>query len=220
MEATPSKLACAVFLSPIIQEESRLPRYFFRWRIFPGLLLLLVLTGCAYSDASPAARTATQTGENTSSATATARANNTSTASFTLSGGKTASYTLRTSAPASELRHGHREFTILLKDAGVSLFIVFYGYQGPGNYTLMDSVNGGDVHIGLEQDTISWDLMMQPTERCELHVTSDIPTRSPGLDRMRGSFTCPRLPSSSPAHPQQPVTVNNGSFDIAMLVTS
>lgn len=185
-----------------------------------SLLLVLALAGCAYSGGSPPASAGASTGKSTGDATATALANNTSTASFAFAGSRTTSYTLRTTVPASELRHGHREFTILLKDAGVSLFIVFYGYQGPGNYTLTDAVNGGDVHVGLEHDTISWDLMMQPADHCDLTVASDTPTSSPGLDRMRGSFTCPLLPSSSPAHPQQPVTINHGSFDIAILVAS
>ncbi len=143
-----------------------------------------------------------------------------STTHFTLTGGQNASYTLRTTTPDSELRHGHREFTILLRTQQTSLFIVFYGYQGPGTYTLTDSLNGGDVHIGLQKDTISWDLLMQLTAHCSLTVSSDTLQGNSGLDRMRGSFACPLLFSSSPNHPQKPIQVSNGTFDIAILVAS
>lgn len=146
--------------------------------------------------------------------------NSVSTAHFTLIGGQNASYTLRATTPDSELRHGHLEFTILLRTQQLSLFIVFYGYQGPGNYTLRDGLNGGDVHIGLQKDTISWDLLMQPTADCSLTVSSDTLQGNSGLNRMRGSFACPLLFSSSPSHPQKPVQVSNGTFDIAILVAS
>lgn len=194
----------------------RLAGAFSTWLAVPGLLLILLATGCMQSSATPATRDATPT----TRVTATAPANPTSIVRFTFSGGQSASYTLHTNATASELRHGHREFTIILSEAGVSLFIVFYGYQGPGNYMLSDSINGGDIHIGLEHDTISWDLLMQPAAHCSLNVASDIPTNSPGLDRMQGSFACPLLLSSSPHRPQKPVTVSNGSFDIAIVVAS
>jgi hypothetical protein len=189
-----------------------------RWLVLPALVLLLLCAGCATPGA--ISSVGTKSAERGPSATATALASTASLARFTFSGGQSASYTLRAPTPTSELRHGHREFTIILSDANLSLFIVFYGYQGPGNYTLADTVNGGDVHIGLEHDTISWDLLMQPTAHCFLTVTSDTPTSSPGIDRMQGSFACPLLFSSSPRHPQKPVQVSAGSFDIAILVAS
>ncbi len=183
------------------------------WLVVMNLLLLLSCVGCATAGATSAASTETPATN--------ALADTTSTAHFTFSGDQsTTSYSLHTTTTASELRHGHREFTILLSDKGLSLFIVFYGYRGPGNYTLADSVNGGDIHIGFEHDTISWDLLMQPAALCSLTVASDVPTNSAGLDRMRGSFHCPLLLSSSPNHPQKPVKINNGSFDIAILVAS
>lgn len=185
-----------------------------RWLM--ALSLLLFCVGCA----APSTQVAVPAAQSTRKATVTALANTVSTVHFTFSGGLAASYMLQTTTPASELRHGHREFTILLKDNGLSLFIVFYGYQGPGTYTLMDALNGGDIHIGFEHDTISWDLLMQPRAHCSLTVVSDTPTSSVGLDRMRGSFACPLLLSSSPSHPQKPVKVSNGSFDIAILVAS
>ena len=188
-----------------------------RWLALAGLVLLCA--GCATPGAASSVGTAPPE-RDPNGATATALASAASVAHFTFSGGQSASYTLRTTTPTSELRHGHREFTIILSDAGISLFIVFYGYQGPGSYTLADAVNGGDIHIGLEHDTRSWDLLMQPTARCSLTVASDTPTKSAGLDRMQGSCACPLLLSSSPKHPQQPVKVSGGSFDIAILVAS
>jgi hypothetical protein len=190
-----------------------------RWQALPALLLLLLCAGCAAPGvASSVSTRAAERGPG--SATATALASVASIASFTFSGGQSANYTLRTTIPTSQLRHGHREFTIILSDADRSLFIVFYGYQGPGHYTLADAVNGGDVHIGLEHDSVSWDLLMQPTAHCSLTVASDTPTGSAGIDRMQGSFACPQLFSSSPRHPQKPVKVSAGSFDIAILVAS
>lgn len=104
--------------------------------------------------------------------------------------------------------------------ADISLFIVFYGYQGPGNYTLASYLNGGDVHIGLENDEFSWDLLMQPEAQCSLVVASETPANSAGLAHMQGSFACPLLLSSSPTHPQHPVAVKHGFFDIAIIVAS
>lgn len=184
-----------------------------RWLLLFGLLLLLAGAGCADSGKA-------QTTNRATSASTAPAANIVSTASFTLSGGQTASYTLHTTIPTSKLRHGHREFTIMLTSAGVSLFIVFYGYQGPGHYTLSNAENGGDIHLGLQNDQVSWDLLMRPETECQLTVTSDTPEGSTGLDRMRGTFSCPLLYSSSPARPQQPVTMKNGSFDIAIIVES
>ncbi len=191
-----------------------------RWLVVMSLWLLLSCVGCATAGVAPAASAETPVTNNANTATALTLANTTSTAHFTFSGDQPTTYMLHTTTPASELRHGHREFTILLSDKDLSLFIVFYGYQGPGNYTLSDSVNGGDIHIGLEHDTISWDLLMQPVASCSLIVAIDTPTSSVGLDRMRGSFDCPRLLSSSPSHLQKPVKIRSGSFDIAILVAS
>ena len=192
-----------------IREKSIFPPYL----ILIGLLLLLVVTGCADGRK-------VQTVSRVAIVSPAPAVNTASTASFTLAGGQAASYTLRTAVPTSKLRHGHREFTILLANASTSLFIVFYGYEGPGHYTLSNAVNGGDIHIGLQHDEISWDLLMRPETTCQLTVTSDTPEGEAGLDRMRGSFSCPLLYSSAPAHPQQPVTVKDGSFDLAILVES
>lgn len=187
-----------------------------RWFAVMGALLFCIV-GCGQSGAassiSPIVSHATSTSVASSSQMV-------SIASFTLTGGENASYTLRAVVPTSKLRHGHREFTINIGSAGVSLFIVFYGYQGPGSYTLTNAVNGGDTHIGLQNDERSWDLFMQPTASCSLVVTSETPTNSTGIDQLRGTFACPRLFSSSPAHPQQPVTVQHGTFDLAIIVES
>lgn len=181
-----------------------------------SLLLALLCAGCASQGASPAVRTTSSASDRSPVVPASAS----SMAHFLFTGSRNASYTVYSSEPTSELRHGHREFTILLSDDDISLFIVFYGYQGPGEYTLSDAVNGGDVHIGLKHNTLSWDLLMQPIAHCSLSVASDTPTSSAGLDRMRGTFSCPLLLSSSPSNPQEPITVRDGLFDIAIQVAS
>lgn len=143
-----------------------------------------------------------------------------STVSFTLHGGVTGAYSIHTSLPTSKLRHGHREFTIDVAYAGSSIFLAFYGYHGPGIYTLSEDINGGDVRIDFDKESASWDLSLKPKAQCTLMITSDIPTMYVGIDRMRGAFSCPQLPSSSPTHPQQPVAVSNGHIDIAIIVES
>jgi hypothetical protein len=183
---------------------------------FLSLCMLLVMAGCGSPGIAPSKRAASL-----ADSTATApQVSSDSRVTFTLTGGQNASYTLYAAMPTSKLRHGHREFTIDVVDADLSLFIVFYGYQGPAGYTLSSAVNGGDVHVGLQNDEFSWDLFMQPTASCSLIVASETPTNTEGLDRLKGSFACAHLLSSSPEHPERPVTVTNGSFDIAIVVES
>ena len=183
---------------------------------FLSLFMLLVMAGCGSPGIAPSKRAAPL-----ADSTATApQVSSDSRVTFTLTGGQNASYTLYAAMPTSKLRHGHREFTIDVVDADLSLFIVFYGYQGPANYILSNAVNGGDIHIGLQNDEFSWDLFMQPTASCSLIVASETPTSRVGLDRLKGSFACAHLLSSSPEHPERPVTVTNGSFDIAIVVES
>jgi hypothetical protein len=189
------------------------------WLLFSGLLTLLLLTGCTAGNARTSPATSSVTSVANSSNTP-SPANNESTISFRLSGGANGRYTVHAPLPTSKLRHGHREFTIDVEHGGASVFIVFYGYKGPGTYMLAQVINGGDVHIALKKNTASWDLSLQPQARCTLTIQSDSPTQSTGLDRMKGSFSCPRLSSSAPAHPQQPVTVSDGAFDIAIIVES
>src|SRR5215469_15701301 len=183
---------------------------------FLSLCMLLVITGCSSPGLAPSKR-ATPLADSTATLPT---VDSDSRVTFTLTGGQNASYTLYAALPTSKLRHGHREFTINVIDAGLSLFIVFYGYQGPASYTLSSAVNGGDVHIGLQNDEFSWDLFMQPTASCRLIVASETTTNKVGLDRLKGSFVCAHLLSSSPEHPKRPVTVTNGSLDIAIVVES
>jgi hypothetical protein len=180
------------------------------------LCMLLVIAGCSGPGIASLKR-ATPLADRTATAP---QVTSDSRVTFTLRGGQNASYTLYAAMPTSKLRHGHREFTIDVVDADLSLFIVFYGYQGPASYILSSAVNGGDVHIGLQKDEFSWDLFMQPTASCGLIVASETPTNTEGLDRLKGSFACAHLLSSSPEHPERPVTVTNGSFDIAIVVES
>ena len=140
--------------------------------------------------------------------------------SFTLNGGVTGSYMIHATLPTSKLRHGHREFTIDVAHADMSIFIAFYGYQGPGTYILSEGINGGDVHIDLDQGLASWDLSLRTKAQCRLTITSDIPTMYVGIDRMKGAFSCPMLPSSSANHSLQPVAVSKGQIDVAIIVES
>jgi hypothetical protein len=196
------------------------------WLGTTGMVLLLLLAGCANADSSPGVvqKTPAKTGpletSSPSTADATTVANDLSTVSFTLNGGVTGLYMIHASLPTSKLRHGHREFTIDVAHAGMSIFLAFYGYHGPGTYTLSEEINGGDVRIDFDQESASWDLSLRPKAQCTLTITSDTPTMYVGLDRMKGTFSCPLLPSSSPNHPQQPVAVSSGHIDVAIIVES
>ncbi len=195
-----------------------------------GIVLLFLLVGCANADNSPGVmqKTPAKTGTLESSSSfptnATTVVNDVSTVSFTLSGASayqySGAYIIHASLPTSKLRHGHREFTIDVAHAGMSIFLAFYGYQGPGTYTLSEETNGGDVHIDFAQESASWDLSLRPRAQCTLTITSDTPSIYVGIDRMKGAFSCPMLLSSSPNHPQQPVAVSNGHFDVAIIVES
>jgi hypothetical protein len=189
------------------------------------LALLLMLPGCGTvgSNAGANAAASTLTGANSTSGAATSAnlaADTTSVASFTIAGGSSGTYNITTTLPTSKLRHGHKEFTIFLANAGKSLIIVFYGYSGPGTYTLTNEQNGGEVRIAFDQQAASWDLALRPHNSCTLVIASDVPTGQAGLDRMKGSFTCPVLVSSNPQRPEKPIMVDRGQFDIAMIVES
>ncbi len=196
------------------------------WLGATGMVLLFLLAGCGNAGNSPGAaqKTPARTGSletgSPSSSIATILANEVSTVSFKLNGGVTGVYMIQASLPTSKLRHGYREFTIDVADAGMSIFLAFYGYHGPGTYTLTEDINGGDVRINFDHESASWDLSLMPKAQCTLTITSDTPTRYVGIDRMEGIFSCPLLPSSSPNHPQQSVAVSSGHIDIAMIVES
>ena len=196
------------------------------WLGATGMVLLFLLAGCGNAGNSPGAaqKTPVRTGSletgSPSSSIATILANEVSIVSFKLNGGVTGVYLIQASLPTSKLRHGYREFTIDVADAGMSIFLAFYGYHGPGTYTLTEDINGGDVRINFDHESASWDLSLMPKAQCTLTITSDTPTRYVGIDRMEGIFSCPLLPSSSPNHPQQPVAVSSGHIDIAIIVES
>ncbi|HEX6482091.1 MAG TPA: hypothetical protein VF043_24875 [Ktedonobacteraceae bacterium] len=192
-----------------------------------GMILLFLLAGCGGNTGNSQGvvqKTPAKTGpleaSSLSATDASTVANDVSAVNFTLHGGVTGVYEIRASLPTSKLRHGHREFTIDLEDAGMSIYLAFYGYHGPGTYTLSEDINGGDVRINFYQESASWDLSLRPKAQCTLTITSDTPTMYAGIDRMKGAFSCPLLPSSSPNHPQQPVTVSDGHIDVAVIVES
>ncbi|GHO89319.1 hypothetical protein KSZ_73250 [Dictyobacter formicarum] len=127
-------------------------------------------------------------------------------------------YQLQSAATISKLRHGHKEFTIDIVDAERSLIIVFYGYTGPATYTLTNQINGGDVRITLDKQY--WDLALIPSLSCSLVIQTDEPTTSPGIDHMRGKFTCPTLPAGHSNISRHAVAIDNGQFDISINVES
>lgn len=188
--------------------------------LFCGLGLLLVLTACSSVDRGAGASSRPKNGDTSNTTDTTPQVNQDSTISFTLSGGNTGRYTVRASLPTSKLRHGHKEFTIDVEQDGAAVFLVFYGYEGPATYTLAQNINGGDIHIALAKNTSSWDLLLQPTAQCTMTVRNITPIQNTNLARMQGTFSCPLLFSSAPNHPVKPVTVSNGSFNIAIIIES
>lgn len=196
-------------------------RPWYHWLGATGMVLLFLLAGCSNAGNSPGVAQIgpLETGSPLPT-NVTAVANVASTVSFTLYGGVTGVYTIHAFLPTSKLRHGHREFTIDVAHAGMSIFLAFYGYHGPDSYTLSEDINGGDVRIDIDHETASWDLSLRPKAQCTLTITSDTPSMYVGIDRMLGTFSCPQLPSSSPNHPQQPVAVSSGHIDVALIVES
>jgi len=190
--------------------------------IFMLISLTVVLAACGNSTSNAL------TGSNASSSqaglatstNATPPANLTSTISFTTTGQVSGTYTITSSLQTSELRHGHKEFTIEVAKAGQSVIMAFYGYEGPRTYTLEGLINGGDVHISFGKNATSWDLPMISGIACTLNIQSDAPTIYTSIDRMKGSFTCPRLTSPNPNMQHQTIAVREGHFDLMMLVAS
>ena len=191
-----------------------------------GMVLLFLLAGCGNAANGPGSaqqtpakpvplETSSPSITNTASAT-----NDVSTVSFTLHGGVTGVYMIQASLPTSKLRHGHREFTIDVAHGGMSIFLAFYGYHGPDTYTLSGDINGGDVRIDFDQVSAFWDLSLRPKAQCTMTINSDTPSMYAGIDRMKGTFSCPLLPSSNPSNAQQPVAVSSGHIDVAMIVES
>jgi hypothetical protein len=195
------------------------------WLGATGMVLLFLLAACGNAGNSPGlvqqatAKPGPIETSSPSTTNATTTANNMSTVSFTLHGGVTGVYMIQATLPTSKLRHDHREFTIDVAHAGMSIILAFYGYHGPGSYTLSQDIDGGNVRIDFDQVSASWDLSLRPKAQCTLMIISDIPTMDVGINRMQGVFSCPLLPSSSPNH-QQPITVSSGHIDVAIIVES
>ena len=150
---------------------------------------------------------------------------------FNVTGEVAGSYTIASTELTSKLRHGHREFTIEVANKGRSFIMAFYGYDGPGAYSLEGVINGGDVRVDLGKDSLStpfarsarstaWDLPQKQGIACALHVTSDMPTQYTGTDRMTGDFSCPLLASTDPTLAQKNIAINDGHFDLFILVES
>lgn len=179
-------------------------------------IFILLLAGCgSVNNATPPAQVAGTTVYINKQADS----KHSSTVRFTLAGGASGSYTIQSATALSMLRHGHKEFTIDVAQANKVIFLAFYGYHGPGSYKLAENIDGGDVHIALD-NTMSWDLSPQTGKPCVLTIISDTPTTSLGVNHMTGSFSCSQLVSSNPANQQAPIEVVQGTFTIAMLVVS
>jgi hypothetical protein len=144
----------------------------------------------------------------------------TNTIRFTTTGQVNGSHTITSQVHTSKLRHGHKEFTIEVANAGQSVIMAFYGYEGPRTYTLEGHNNGGDVRIDFGKNASAWDLPMTPGIACTVDIESDLPTPYTGLDRMKGSFTCPHLLSINPAAQHRSITVSEGHFDLFIIVES
>src|SRR5947207_893526 len=164
--------------------------------VLTGMALLFLLAGCGNADNGPGLvqKTPTNTGPletgGPSPTNTTIVTDDVSTVSFTLHGGVTGTYIIRASFPTSKLRHGHREFTIDVANAGISIFLAFYGYHGPGTYTLSEDIDGGDVRIDFNRvygEYTFWDLSLKPKAECTLTITNDTPSMYAGIDRMRGA---------------------------------
>jgi hypothetical protein len=130
------------------------------------------------------------------------------------------SYTFEASAITSKLRHGHREFTIDIENAGQSIFLAFYGYNGPSTYTLAGKANGGDVRIDLGIGKTAWDLPMTDAASCTLTVNREDPTALIGVDRMTGNSACSLLASNNRTIAGQTIAIKNGSFDLLIVIES
>jgi hypothetical protein len=190
------------------------------WFLCISTLLLLLLTACnAAGTGSQAHATPTANNQTTSTTNAGAQINTLSTVSFITTGDVSGTYRIHTATLTSKLRHGHKEFTIFMQDSGKALTIAFYGYQGPGTYTLAGLINGGDVRIDLGHDD-AWDLAMKPNIACTLTITSQTPTQLVGVDHMTGDFACPQLHSAYATAPQKSISVNHGTFDLLIIVES
>jgi hypothetical protein len=189
------------------------------WQIILLLGLLCVLAACnnATSNHTQTDLTGTAT---PAIAITTPPPTLTNTISFTTTGQVSGSHTIISQVHTSKLRHGHKEFTIEVANAGQSVIMAFYGYEGPRTYTLEGHSNGGDVRIDFGKNASAWDLPMTPGIACTVNIESDLPTPYTGLDRMKGSFTCPHLASINPAAQQRSITVSEGHFDLFIIVES
>lgn len=174
------------------------------------LFLLLLLSGCMLQPSSSEQTTPT----------AQADIPHEGTLMFTVAGDMNGTITMHTTAVISKLRHGHKEFTIDVVDGAKTVFLVFYGYTGPGTYVLANVSNGGEVYINLGGKQKSWDLTATPGATCTLTVSSDVASQRPGLDHMRGSFSCPHLAGLRSEQHSASIAVSNGQFDIPILVES
>ena len=200
-----------------------------------GAVLMLLACGAGGNVSGPAEEATITAGPKGAATQVTGPGLTLNTIHFSVTGEVAGSYTITstelTSQLTSKLRHGHREFTIEVANGGRSFIMAFYGYDGPGAYSLEGVINGGDVRVDLGKDSLStpvagstrstaWDLPQKEGIACSLHVTSDAPTQYTGTDRMTGDFSCPLLASTDPTLTQKNIAINDGHFDLFILVES
>src|SRR5258708_35957506 len=165
----------------------------YHWPVSTGMVLLFLLAGCGNAGNSPGVvqkKTGPLETGSPFPTDATAVANEVSTVSFTLHGGVTGEYMIHASFPTSKLRHSYRAFTIDVADAGMSIILAFYGYHGPGTYTLSRDSNGGAILIGFGQESASSDLSSSsPKAQCISTIASDTSTMYAGLHSMIRAFS-------------------------------
>lgn len=188
------------------------------WLVMGSIcLIVLLLVGCGTTpDATPGGGDV-GTRKQTATTDATKMV---STISFRIDGAVRGSYTLRSSTTTSKLRHGHREFTIDIASGDRSIFLAFYGYDGPGMYKLAGHDNGGDARIDLGGTLAAWDLSMKQGSACTLNVTSQVASGQGGIDRMRGNFSCPMLTATTAQRNGQHISVSDGQFDLWIVIES
>lgn len=181
------------------------------------LLILFLLTGCA-----PNPKTALSAQQPTAEPTwpkAGMLTPGPNQIAFQVTGARTETSTWQSHILTSKLRHRLKEFTIFIQEQDKSLIIAFYGYTGPGNYTLSGPANGGDVRLDFGPKVGAWDLKLQAGITCDLHITRDEPTTQPGVDHMQGTFTCPQLHAIG-TNKEGSLALPQASFDIYILLES
>ncbi|GHO45010.1 hypothetical protein [Ktedonospora formicarum] len=187
-------------------------------KFLPALLLLLILlTGCATT--SKTVMSAQQPTAEPTWPKAGMSIPESNRVTFQVTGARTETSTWQSHILTSKLRHRLKEFTIFIQEEDKSLIIAFYGYAGPGSYTLSGPTNGGDIRLDFGPQTGAWDLKLQAGITCDLRITRDEPSAQPGVNHMQGTFNCPQLHAIG-SNKAGTLVLSQASFDIYILLES